>query len=67
MEFSNENGSLNAKVKCLEIKDKNLHGEIMSFKEKQSIALEHENSLINDLIKENKTRKKKSNELKGMF
>lgn len=67
LEFSNENGSLNAKVKCLEIKDKNLHGEIMSFKEKQSIALEHENSLINDLIKENKTRKKKSNELKGMF
>lgn len=36
-------------------------------KKKQSIAFEHENSLINDLIKENKTLKKKSNELKGMF
>ncbi|KAH9743186.1 Integrase catalytic domain-containing protein [Citrus sinensis] len=57
------NGSLNEKIKGLELDNKILHDRIASFKCKQSTLYEHEKSHIDELINENETLKKRSIEL----
>lgn len=61
--MENKNDSLKEKFKCLEEDRDILQNEIISFKEKPSILLEHENSLADYLTKENEALKKESNEL----
>lgn len=61
--MESKNDSLKEKFKCLEEEHDILQNEIISFKEKPSILLEHENSLADDLTKENEALKKESNEL----
>ena len=70
LELSNEkdalqkyNDSLNEKIKGLELDNEMLHDKIASFKGKKSTLYEHEKLHVDELIKENKVLKKKSNEL----
>lgn len=63
LDFSNENDSLNEKLKCLEIENSILQNKIISFKEKPSISFEHTSLLVYDLTKENEALKKKNNGL----
>ena len=60
----NENESLSAKITCLELENKILHDRIEFLIGKKSTSHEYEKkSNIDDLIKENKELKKKSNKL----
>ena len=61
--LKNENGSLNVRITCIEVKNKTLHDEIALSNEKHSISYEHLESHIDDLKNENETLRKKSNEL----
>lgn len=62
-DLKNTNDSLKGNVKCLEKDNDILQNEIISFKEKINISLEHESLMICNLTKEKKALKKKSNEL----
>lgn len=66
-DLENKSDSLKEKFKCLEEDHDILQNEIISFKEKPSILLEHENSLANYLTKENEALKKESNELNDII
>ena len=57
------NVSLNEKIKELELDNEMLHDRIASFTCKQSTSYEHEKLHVDELINENETLKKKSNEL----
>ena len=57
------NDSLNEKIKELELDNEMLHDRIASFTCKQSTSYEHEKLNVDELINENETLKKKSNEL----
>ncbi|KAH9671090.1 hypothetical protein KPL70_017213 [Citrus sinensis] len=61
--LKNEYESLNARIACLEVKNKTLHDEITFSNDKPNISHEHLESHIDDLKNENQMLKKKSNEL----
>lgn len=60
LDFSNENDSLNEKVKCLEIEYNILQNKIISFKEKPSISFEHKSLLVYDLTRRMKLLRKRT-------
>ena len=61
--LKNKNESLNAKITCLEVENKIFHDRIALSNEKPRTSHEHLKSHIDYLKNENKTLKKKSNEL----
>ena len=63
LDFSNENNSLNKKVKCHEIENRSYIIKSIRLKKNLSISFEHESLAIGDLTKENDALKKKSDEL----
>ncbi|KAH9658168.1 hypothetical protein KPL70_023385 [Citrus sinensis] len=66
LELTNEKDALekcnNEKIKELELENKMLHDKTLALKGKQS-TYEHEQSLVDELMKENEVLKKKNNEL----
>ena len=60
VKITNENESLNAKIRCLELENKALHDRVVLSNEKPSNSHEHIESHVDDLKKENEMLKKKN-------